>query len=831
MAIVNKFNINKQQVTLDADIIENMSANDVSYNDSFKYDENTVGDKLAELSKQAKQGIYDVTANNDGVTFASLSALLSSENLSTLIPVGVRCGGMVIRFVKSSDNKYVQYRLMTTTFSINPIDWIDSENNKEVQILVDDTQVNPTQKDLIFERYYDVSSLIVGTEVLVTNMSYNGWYGFSPITIKKGWKFNITGNGYDNYRLFYLIDSNNVLRMVADNGNVSGTYTATHDGLLYVNSRYAIPTLNIYNLVKTFINELCDIEAEIHESFDDEKQERKDADLELTKAISKGYTAQNSLNGTYPSMYGRGIIFDKLFTQGTIINKFKFVIKEESGLQIHIYIFIKNENSFTVLKDLLNCGELQPGEHSYTLDYNCPIDCYIGIYNSGNNLFVEQSGEHTYNSYRITYDDLVENSTITPVLFNYYPKYSFEYKSGYFDFQTINNDVAQNTTDINKLNNDNNKLRKNKSVLFDRQYSFDGELHLLTNCTLDSYNKVIFGTGDSYYVYYKRFMSDQRKCVYEIDIPSSSTPIIRIGALNTRIATDHLYSTCCEINRSTNKMIIYKGGASNGITSLTPLVSEDIVNTVNSTKLLIEIERNRKITTLRVYDYYTRAYDVVTFDGNNTLFRDGAGNHRPYYFLYTDTVGLKLSIFGVYDVALVHLGDSLSESNGRCDTSVIGYNWIEQIMELISWNGSIVAQSGANISDVLAALNNEVQYIKPKTVSVMIGTNHGATISQYQDIIAWCAARGIELIICNIPMTYGRQSTDVNSAEYIAEELDSLHIQVVRMNNATAIDGNPANGSDLVAFNGDKLHTNQLGNNHMYERFLMDAPQIIYFSR
>ena len=119
MAVVNKFNINKQQVTLDPDIIENMSANDVSYNDSFQYDESTVGDKLSELSKQAKQGIYDVTTNNDGLTFTSLSALLSSENLSTLIPVSVRHGGMSIRFVNSSDNKYVQYRLTNQSWSVD----------------------------------------------------------------------------------------------------------------------------------------------------------------------------------------------------------------------------------------------------------------------------------------------------------------------------------------------------------------------------------------------------------------------------------------------------------------------------------------------------------------------------------------------------------------------------------------------------------------------------------------------------------------------------------------------------------------------------------------
>ena len=37
MAVVKRFNVNEQEVTLDADIIENMSANDVSYNNSFQY--------------------------------------------------------------------------------------------------------------------------------------------------------------------------------------------------------------------------------------------------------------------------------------------------------------------------------------------------------------------------------------------------------------------------------------------------------------------------------------------------------------------------------------------------------------------------------------------------------------------------------------------------------------------------------------------------------------------------------------------------------------------------------------------------------------------------
>ena len=85
-----------------------------------------VSDIVNELESQV---IYDVTANNDGVTFGSLSALLSDENLSTLIPSTVRCGGMSIRFIQSSDNKYVQYRLMSDSWSAVVTNWqgVDDE--------------------------------------------------------------------------------------------------------------------------------------------------------------------------------------------------------------------------------------------------------------------------------------------------------------------------------------------------------------------------------------------------------------------------------------------------------------------------------------------------------------------------------------------------------------------------------------------------------------------------------------------------------------------------------------------------------------------------------
>lgn len=76
----------------------------------------------------AESGVYDVTANNNNAKFASLSALLSSENLNTLIPSAKRKGGMSIKFVLSSDNIYVQYRLTTEEFSTDVDDWQGVDN-------------------------------------------------------------------------------------------------------------------------------------------------------------------------------------------------------------------------------------------------------------------------------------------------------------------------------------------------------------------------------------------------------------------------------------------------------------------------------------------------------------------------------------------------------------------------------------------------------------------------------------------------------------------------------------------------------------------------------
>ena len=60
---------------------------------------NKININQSESSYYIATDIYDVSAHNNGAVFESLSALLSSENLSTLIPTEIRSGGMTIRFI------------------------------------------------------------------------------------------------------------------------------------------------------------------------------------------------------------------------------------------------------------------------------------------------------------------------------------------------------------------------------------------------------------------------------------------------------------------------------------------------------------------------------------------------------------------------------------------------------------------------------------------------------------------------------------------------------------------------------------------------------------
>ena len=161
--------------------------------------------------------VYDVSAHNGGAVFESLSALLSNANLNTLIPTAVRKGGMSIKFIQgsvpSSDNKYVQYRLMSDTFSTTESDWqgVDNEPTAGSKNLVGSGGAKESElKDmsLIIGETIDINIIgsitlsngLLGSNGLPNNTDNPNYkYSVDYIPVKEGQKFKTnarsTGTG------------------------------------------------------------------------------------------------------------------------------------------------------------------------------------------------------------------------------------------------------------------------------------------------------------------------------------------------------------------------------------------------------------------------------------------------------------------------------------------------------------------------------------------------------------------------------------------------------------------------------------------------------------
>ena len=114
-------------------------------------------------------GVYDVSKehptsgpNSDGKF--TLEYILNPSNVNELIPVNKRYPGMSIQFVSTSDNKYVQYRLMSDSFNTTVANWqgVDAEPTAGSDNLVKSGGI--FQKDLDIETYlykvFDSSDLV-----------------------------------------------------------------------------------------------------------------------------------------------------------------------------------------------------------------------------------------------------------------------------------------------------------------------------------------------------------------------------------------------------------------------------------------------------------------------------------------------------------------------------------------------------------------------------------------------------------------------------------------------------------------------------------------------
>lgn len=172
------------------------------YNDSVFSEYAWNGSAYIKLSTKSQIGeVYDISANHADTKYADLSAALGTNGAN--VPVGVRRGGMSVKFVQSSDNKYVQYRLMAQAFSTTESDWqgVDEEPTAESDNLVKSGGVylQKADSDFVSEIGGDTISIFAKRKISA-NTTQGILYGSNKIvsTIKSGTTFVVYVDNSEN---------------------------------------------------------------------------------------------------------------------------------------------------------------------------------------------------------------------------------------------------------------------------------------------------------------------------------------------------------------------------------------------------------------------------------------------------------------------------------------------------------------------------------------------------------------------------------------------------------------------------------------------------------
>lgn len=102
-----------------------------TYNNAIENEPTPGSNNLVKSGGVASAIVFDISAyhatGSTLATYADLTSALGTNGAN--VPSEVRKGGMSIKFVQTSDNKYVQYRLMSDTFNTTPANWqgVDDE--------------------------------------------------------------------------------------------------------------------------------------------------------------------------------------------------------------------------------------------------------------------------------------------------------------------------------------------------------------------------------------------------------------------------------------------------------------------------------------------------------------------------------------------------------------------------------------------------------------------------------------------------------------------------------------------------------------------------------
>lgn len=184
-------------------------------------------------------------------------------------------------------------------------------------------------------------------------------------------------------------------------------------------------------------------------------------------------------------------------------------------------------------------------------------------------------------------------------------------------------------------------------------------------------------------------------------------------------------------------------------------------------------------------------------------------------------------------VKVLMYGDSITQPEAYFPTDSFPQAWTQQVIRRLRGNAVSSGRGGANIAMLLDYIKNELPYVRATYVMVTIGTNGGNTEENLTQLVNYIREQGAIPILNNIP---GNESgTQIENNKLIEKVRKKSGINGCKFDLATSLneDGKEVDKSlmyweDYSDSYGWQIyhHPNEKGGLKMYERTLMDTPEI-----
>lgn len=213
-----------------------------------------------------------------------------------------------------------------------------------------------------------------------------------------------------------------------------------------------------------------------------------------------------------------------------------------------------------------------------------------------------------------------------------------------------------------------------------------------------------------------------------------------------------------------------------------------------------------------ITDHKTGKIDTVarTYGTDGGLIRDGFAIATESG---TPPIVKSFTVSTAYpkNLRVLYMGDSITEG-------------LYSVPDAFSQHGQagISGRSSGNVYGAQNRVLSELAILRPKYVSILIGTNNGNSIANLTNLCQSILKLGITPVLNNLPWKYNGSVVEDN--RIIAEVRKSLGLKGAAFDVATSING--LNEEQDKSIFPDGVHPNAIGVQRMYRQLQKDVPEL-----